>query len=282
MPTAAFFPPRTHTRAARLALCLGLAGACFGVTATAGAPLEIDRFSVEAGTFLLSTDTKVRVDGTAGQEGTEFDAERTLGYSDSTRLRVDAAWRFANRHSVTAMWFDNTRESTHVIDRQITVGDVTYPVNAEIRSKNSTSIFDLAYEYVFMQRESWELAGSFGLHTIKFAMDLQAQSAGGQAALSNEISTGAPLPLFGLRGTWQLTKQLQLNAHAQYFTLSINEYSGEVIDLRADATWMFTKNFGVGVGYNSFDFDVDIARPKFTGSLAWKYGGGLLFVRAAW
>jgi len=276
------FPAFELAAGIRITMLAGLLAACAGAPAMAGAPLEIERFSVEAGTFLVSTDTKVRVDGTAGEEGTNFDAERTLGYNDSTRLRLDAAWRFANRHSVTAMWFDNTRESTRVIDQEITVGDVTYPVNAEIQSKFSTSIFDIAYEYVFMQRESWELAGSFGLHTIKFAMDLQAQSSGGQAALSNEVSTGAPLPLFGLRGTWQLTKQLQFNAHAQYFTLSINEYSGEVIDLRADVTWMFSKHFGAGVGYNSFDFDVDIARPKFTRSLGWKYGGGLLFLRAAW
>jgi len=262
---------------------LGVLGAGFaGAAGAAGAPLEIDRFSVELGTFLVSTDTKVRVDGTAGQEGTEFDAERTLGYSDATRFRADAAWRFKDRHAFTAMYFDNTRRSEHVIDREITVGDNTYPVNAEVNSEFNTRIFDVAYEYVFMQRESWELAGSFGLHTIKFGIKLDASSNGGQASLSNSVSTGAPLPLFGLRGTWQLTKQLQLNAHAQYFTLSIDEYSGEVLDMRADATWMFNKHFGVGVGYNHFDFDVDIERPKFTGSLDWKYGGGLLFLRAAW
>jgi hypothetical protein len=275
-------PATTRAGTGRVTVLVGLLGACFGAFAMAGAPLETDRFSVELGTFLVSTDTKVRVDGTAGQEGTEFDAEKTLGYNDSTRFRLDAAWRFAERHSVTAMWFDNTRKSTRVIDRSITVGDETYPVNAEINSKFSTSIFDLAYEYVFLKRNSWELAGSFGLHTIKFEMDLQAEASGVQAALSNEVSTGAPLPLFGLRGTWQLTKQLQVNAHAQYFTLSIDQYDGEVIDLRADATWMFTKHFGAGLGYNHFDFNVDIARPKFTGSLGWKYGGGLLFVRAGW
>lgn len=250
--------------------------------AAAGAPLEVDRFSLELGTFFVSTDTKVRVDGSGGQAGTEFDAERTLGYSDSTRFRLDGAWRFAERHSITAMWFDNTRSSNRVIDEEITVGDTTYPINAEIRSEWSTQIIDVAYEYVFMKRESWELAGSFGLHTIKFGLDLEAETSGGQANLSNDVSTGAPLPLFGLRGTWQLTKELQLNAHAQYFTLSIDEYSGEVVDLRADLTWMFTKNFGMGVGYNHFDFDVDIERPKFTGSLGWKYGGALVFLRAAW
>lgn len=261
---------------------LGVLGAGFAGVASAGAPLEIDRFSVELGTFLVSTDTKVRVDGTAGQEGTEFDAERTLGYSDSTRFRADAAWRINNRHAITAMWFDNTRSTERVIDREITVGDNTYPVNAQVNSEFNTRIIDVAYEYVFMQRESWELAGSFGLHGIKFGMKLDAAANGGQASLSNSVSTGAPLPLFGLRGTWQLTEQLQLDAHAQYFTLSIDEYSGEVLDLRANATWMFNKHFGVGVGYDHFDFDVDIQRPKFRGSLDWKYGGALLFLRAAW
>jgi hypothetical protein len=281
MPNAVPAAPRlpvTRTFAA----ALGLLGAGFAGTAAAGAPLEVDRFSVELGTFLVSTDTKVRVDGTGGQQGTEFDAETTLGYSDSTRFRVDAAWRFADRHSVKAMWFDNTRSNTNVIDRTITVGDNTYPVNATINSEFNTRIFDVAYEYVFMQRESWELAGSFGLHAIKFGIKLDSQGTGGQASLSNSVSTGAPLPLFGLRGTWQLTENLRFNAAAQYFTLKIDEYSGEVLDLRADVTWMFNKHFGAGVGYNHFDFDVNIDRPNFNGSLDWKYGGGLLFLRAAW
>jgi hypothetical protein len=281
MPNAGPFVPSHAPNRTCLAV-LGLFGAAFAGQASAAAPLEIDRFSIELGTFLVSTDTKVRVDGTGGQQGTEFDAETTLGYNDSTRFRVDGAWRFADRHSVKAMWFDNTRSNTRVIDREITVGDNTYPVNATVTSEFNTRIIDVAYEYVFMQRESWELAGSFGLHAIKFGIKLDAEGSTAQGSLSNSVSTGAPLPLFGLRGTWQLTEKLRFNAAAQYFTLSIDEYSGEVLDLRADVAWMFTKHFGAGVGYNHFGFDVDINRPKFNGSLDWEYGGGLLFLRAVW
>src|SRR5688572_11934163 len=96
-------PVFARAGANRNAIFAGLLCACLGARAMAGAPLEIERFSVELGTFLVSTDTKVRVDGSAGEEGTDFDAERTLGFNDSTRFRADAAWRFASRHSITAM-----------------------------------------------------------------------------------------------------------------------------------------------------------------------------------
>jgi hypothetical protein len=255
---------------------------CAAGAASAGAPLQIDKFSLEVGTFLLSTDTQVRVDGSNGQPGTDFDVEQSLGHKDVSRFRIDGAWRFGDRHSVTALWFDNARSNTRVIDRNITVGDVTYPLNAEVSSRFSTKIIDLAYEYVFLQRESYELAGSVGLHKISFGLDLSVEGSTSQAALSSDVNTGAPLPLFGLRGSWQLTDQLKLDAHAQYFTLSVNDIDGSVYDLRADLTWMFSQHFGAGLGYNEFRFKADLDRPRFNGRLRWQYGGPLVFVRGVW
>ena len=45
---------------------------------------------------------------------------------------------------------------------------------------------------------------------------------------------------------------------------------------------MFAEHFGVGLGCNQFAFRVDVDEGSFNGTLRWRYGGALLFVKAAW
>ena len=83
----------------------GAALAAALVAGTAGAaerdPLQA-RFIVDAGTFLLSTDTRVRLDGTlaVGQRGTDINFEQTFGIGDADRFRLDAFWRIHERHAL--------------------------------------------------------------------------------------------------------------------------------------------------------------------------------------
>jgi hypothetical protein len=88
------------------------------------------------------------------------------------------------------------------------------------------------------------------------------------------------LPLLGLRGSWQLSEDWLLNAQVQYFQLTYGAYSGNITDLKLDATWMFADHFGIGLGYNQFGFRVDVDEGSFNGTLRWSYGGGLLFLKA--
>ena len=69
-----------------------------------------DRFMVSLGTFLLTTQTKIAIDGTSGNNGTEIDTEKDLGFRDADRFRLDATWRFAPKHKVRAMYFTRLPE----------------------------------------------------------------------------------------------------------------------------------------------------------------------------
>ena len=100
------------------------------------------------------------------------------------------------------------------------------------------------------------------------------------ASLSNSASTGAPLPLLGLRGTWRLADKWQASARIQYFKLSFDDYNGNILDYRADLSWMPCLHFGLGIGYNRFRFKVAVDGPQFEGDLAWRYSGATAFVKA--
>ncbi len=72
---------------------------------SAGKDLLTNPFYVALGTFIVDTDTTVSLDGEAGQ-GSRIGLEKTFGDDSATRIRLDAYWRFADRHKIRAMVFN--------------------------------------------------------------------------------------------------------------------------------------------------------------------------------
>jgi len=250
-----------------------------------GAPnLLTDPFYLALGTYIVETDTDVRLDGESGQ-GTDVDWEKTFGSGDVTRFRFDGQWRFADRHKVRFMWFDSSRDSSSTLEEEIDWGDATFPVSARVKAEFSFAVYELAYEYAFLRSENYEVSGSFGLHYTELDLELsaKAESSGGtlDADIRESGSVGAPLPVIGLRGLWALPYNLWIDAQAQYFALSIDEYDGSLTDLRLMVNWQPKTWLGIGIGYNQFTVDVDVEKNRFDGSLDWTYEGPMIFYSAS-
>jgi hypothetical protein len=253
------------------------------VEGSRNSPLLDDHFMVSAGTFLLTTKTKVSIDGTAGSSGTVIDTKKDLGFKDADRFRLDATWRFAPNHKIRAMYFSISQSNTKTLDREITEGDTVYSVNAEVTARNSTSVYELAYEYSFLRRENYEITASAGLHAIDFGFSLRGVgTVNGQTgqASTETASVTAPLPVFGLRGLWEIAPKWYLDAQAQYFALKIDNIDGKITDLRAGVTYMVGRHWGLGAGYNQFVTTVGVAKDAFDGRFRWNYSGAQVFVTA--
>jgi hypothetical protein len=80
---------------------------------------------------------------------------------------------------------------------------------------------------------------------------------------------------------WGIGHNLWLDASAQLFSLSIDEYDGRLQDYRIGLIWQPNKWAGVGLGYNRFDIDVDVDTSDFKGSLDWQYDGPQIFYTVA-
>jgi hypothetical protein len=257
-----------------------LAALAPAVHAEAGDPLS-DRFNIQLGGFLLSTETTLRVDGEFDQ-GTEIDSERDLGLKDSDRFRIDAYWRIAPKHKIRLMYFDTSNEADKTLERTIEFNDTIYNVGLDVHAKTQTQVTELAYEYTFMKRETYDLSGSFGIHNLKFQTSLGGELNGNPLPnLQNTAEANGPLPVLGLHGVWRFNDQFYIDAMVQYFQISFDQYDGSVTDLTASAVWQFTKHFGVGAGWNNFITKVDVDGDNFNGMLRWKYGGARIFVTAS-
>jgi len=220
------------------------------------------------------------------QKGSIVNWEDTFGGGDVSRFRIDGHWRFgdSDRHKLRFLWFNSTRARSKTIERDIEWGGQTYPASAKVGAEIKFDIYELAYEYAFLKHDTWELNASFGLHLASMSLGLKAKSSESNGTLDfdqhKEGTLDAPLPVVGLRGIWQLPHNFYIDAQGQYFSVSIDQYDGNVQDYRIVATWQPKRWLGVGLGYNRFAVDVNVGTKRFDGSLNWKYQGPMLFYSA--
>lgn len=265
-----------------IALVLAVCG-----TAQAADSLFDEKFAVSFGVYFMESDTRIRADSLQGARiGTLIDTNSVLGLEDEKVFRVSGQWHFLPRHQLRLMYFKSDRVATRTFSTEVNFGDAVFPASAEVRSDMTFEITELAYEFLFLRRESYELGASLGIHNMDFGLTLDGTvSSSGQAignTIHESVSTDAPLPVVGLRGMFRLAPKLYLQAHAQYFKLEIDDVDGGVQDYQAGLIWQATKYVGFGVGYNYFDLNVDVdGGERFQGNVDWKYQGAQLFLRAS-
>ena len=136
-----------------------------------------------------------------------------------------------------------------------------------------------------MRRESFELGANIGLHYTDFEASLGAELSAGTAGASRRAersgNVGAPLPVFGLRATWLLSKTFSIDASGQFFSMTYGDIEGNLQNYRAVLTWQPKKWLGLGVGYDLFSLDVDVGSNRFRGTMDWTYKGPMIFYSAS-
>lgn len=245
-----------------------------------------DSFYIAVGTFIVDTDTTLRLDGSAGEQGRPIDWEKSFGDGDVNRFRFDGFWRFADRHKLRALVFSTSRNGSRTFDDEIEWGGATFSANGTIDGEMKFAIYELAYEYAFMRRESYEVAASIGLHYTDFEATLggtaTATGSGGIAgSVEKKGSVGAPLPVIGLRGTWALARTFSIEVSGQFFSLTYGDIDGNIQDYRALLNWQPKSWLGLGVGYDRFSIDVDVDASNFKGAMDWSYKGPMIFYSVA-
>lgn len=262
-------------------LAAGVAGPALAQTAAPAQTLLDGKFVMNLGMFAVTNDVTARLNGQSSTNP-DVDFDKTFGKpSDSTRFRADALWRITPTHHARFMYFkdDVTRSAT--LSQDIEWGDYTFHAGGNVQSQRKYSIFEVAYEYAFMRQATYEVAGTIGVHysdvSLKLSGSGQITDGNGNTttgvSFSKEGSAPAPLPVIGLRAGWVVAPQWYVDAQAQFFRANVSGVDGSVSDLRVGATWMFNRNYGLGLGYNRFYTKVDVNKDAFNGNLKFGYSG---------
>jgi hypothetical protein len=248
----------------------------FYASASLAADPGSERGGISLGVFITDRNTEGRLDSDTLGLGTVIDAEDDLGLDSSdTVARLDAYYRFNPRHRIDFSIFDLSRDATATIDESIQFGDEIFDINSTISSEYDLRIYKVAYTYSFLMRDNGYLGVTAGLYVLSTDISLTESNTGQFEA--DDLT--APLPVIGLRGSYQLTPRLMLRSSAELFTIEFDDVDGSLVDFYVGLDYHFHDNFAVGLGYNNVSLDVDADGSDFQGALDWTYDGALLNVK---
>ena len=162
-----------------VAVLLGVGLPCAAAFGADKASVLDDSFTFSLGTYIVDTDTDVQLNGDAGEAGTPINWNKTFGEGSLTRIRFDGQWRFGDsqRHKLRGLWFDSDRSDSQTIDRDIEFGGEVFPVSTKLKGELKYQIFELAYEYAYLRRDTYELSASIGAYYVGFDSNLSAKVA---------------------------------------------------------------------------------------------------------
>lgn len=234
---------------------------------------------IDASAFVISTSVKGNLNGQSVRNP-EINFSEVFGTTGrDASPRIDALWRINPHHHLRFTTFEHGRSGSKVLDRDIQWGDYTFKANAKIASELKVQVYELAYEYAFLRRRDYELSASVGVHDQRLSARVsgnatKAATDGGMATLQTQSnSVSAPLPTIGLRAGWVVSPQWYLEGRLQTFGLRVNDTRGHWTEMRLGATWMFHPAFGMGLGYNRFNTQLELSKTRFDGNLKFGYQG---------
>ena len=90
----------------------------------------------------------------------------------------------------------------------------------------------------------------------------------------------APLPTIGAIGQWEPLPRVTFFGRIDWLSLTVDDYSGRLINAEASASYSLHRYFDLGVSYRFVDYELKVRRPSWTGEVDYQFSGPALFIRA--
>lgn len=262
---------------AAVCACFALAAAGAGVAAGEqdDSLLPWKKAELSAGLFVPIYQSELRLDSKQLGRGAEIDLEDDLGLdSNIFSYRIDALWRFYPRHTLSASYYDLSRDSDKQIGRTLQIGDRTFTVGANVATEFDIQIFKASYGYSFIHNEKFDVSANLGVYLGNVDFSFSAPGIGAESG-----SFLAPLPVIGLRGSYAITPNLFISAGTNVFFIKYEEFTGSLIDATITLDYDISENFGVGIGYNPQFINIKYEDDNRDVEFDFDYGAIMAYLR---
>jgi hypothetical protein len=228
--------------------------------------------------YVTQSSTEIRLFSTDLPLGARLNVEKDLGVRDSfTVPRMTLGWRFGKRHVLTGGYYDLSRDGVKRLDRTIELpGDIEFPVGVKVATTFTIRVSKLQYTYLFHRDEKVTLGIGAGLFVARLGAGLSITGNVGpqqQTPPAFHESITAPLPVFGFRLTYRITKKWGVFASSDWFLLNYNDQDkGILSDTQIYAAHRTFKHVGFAGGLNIQTFGVELEDDD----LLWQLDAGLV------
>jgi hypothetical protein len=248
-------------------------------------PQPWEKASIQFGGFLPVFNSELNF-GVNNAAGVTLNGENLLGLESSlTVFRVEAMYRpgKTRRNQLDLIYASYDRNGSAILTKDLTIGDITIPVNARVDTVFDFDIIRLNYSYAVLQDDRMRIALGLGIYAVPLKYNLKYTGPGSSGNVEGADVT-LPLPAVVLGGEFQLVPKLFLNMSIDAMYLEIGNFQGSLLDANVGLEYRPWKHIGLGLGYNGLSVHVEgktsgseYPGADFTGSVDVSFSGLMLY-----
>ena len=246
-----------------------------------------DRFYITLGGF-SQTDlrTTIRIDAKSPQgaisAGAVIGLESLFDVDDEvTTARLDGWYRFSKKNRIGWTYWRTEREglSTYNGNESIEIGDVVIDPGDSVATTDKSQLLAVNWSYSFVNTRKYEawLGAGLNFQTIDTTIDINI--GGGVDHLQQDAKATVPIPTLNFGGRWNFSPGVRMLLMQQVFGIKIGDFSGKLNNTRILAEFNVTRNFGIGGGFERFNFEVEAEGDEFVGQLDTSYSAFTLYLK---
>ncbi|MEM9303947.1 MAG: hypothetical protein AAGE01_17665 [Pseudomonadota bacterium] len=227
------------------------------------------RFLLRLGAYLTDGSGSYGVttnDGNSGNDDLlDFD-QLGVGDEDDTFM-IGLTWKKSKRLRFDFIYYDTNYGGTFRAERSFFWEGQEIPVGAQVASGIEAEFLIAQAGYSMLRGEKTEAGLGLGMHVVNFGMFVNAQiDIDGQDVFTYERDRDFLAPLPNLYGylDHQFTDRLSLRGYAGYFSLSYDDYDGELTTANLTLDYRLGEQIGIGAGYSLLNVDVERENSRTT------------------
>ena len=246
------------------------------------------RWSVGAGYFAPSLDTKLVVTDADGVVGTGISFEDNLGLDDSKGTGLlYVNWRMFERHALEYRYFALNRSATSSSSVAVAIGDEIFDISLPIQSFFDITAHEIAYSYslLFDQKKDLYVGAGLSVQDLELGIRGTASSPNPGATIDSRLDSTAPLPTLNIGFDYAFNDKWFLRSRLGWLAVELDlgtdeNLSGQIVNFNAGVEWRAFENVGFFVQYQMFDLNVDYNDVGVLFDLEYNYKGPVLGVSA--
>ena len=240
------------------------------------------------GGYFASRGFKASAEGsiTADRPVPLVDFESGVHVDDSPQLFVaEIQWQFSEKWNLGLQYFGATRSAQRTLESTIEWEDVTYEVGATVDAETKVDITRIVFSRNFWQKNGHDFKLAAGIHWLDVSAKISGDATlddGSTAFATSKGSASLPIPNVGGAYRYSPSKKWLLSTRVDWFSASLDDYSGGIWNVIASANYRVADHVGVGLGYQFFQIDGRLSEDRWDGDLKIRLHGPFLQIAGFW
>jgi len=240
-------------------------------------PLLTDKFYIEGGIFFPSKDIKLGADASSPND--EIDFTETFDFNDNQATYFfNFEWRWNKKWRLTAETFSVNNAAKATLDSTYVFDNVTFEKGSNVRGGIEFSLYRVFVGRTISSGQKHSLGAGLGVHAINVGAFIEGDIISDDPRLDGtfqkrRVSALIPLPNIGAWYHWAPNQRWALIARADWFGMSIDQYSGGLWNLAPGVRYQIIKNLGLGLDYRILLLNAKVTGDNWKGKFNMGFSG---------